>query len=62
MPMHSFKYAAALQAAQAGSAPVLLDVEINHGHGGGEALQQSAALDIYSFLARNLAMQRGSTP
>lgn len=57
MPMHSFKFAAALQAAQAGAAPVLLDVEINHGHGGGEALAQSAALDIYSFLARNLAMQ-----
>jgi prolyl oligopeptidase len=62
MPMHSFKFAAALQAAQTGSAPVLLDVEINHGHGGGEALQQSAALDIYSFLARNLAMKRGSAP
>jgi prolyl oligopeptidase len=57
MPMHSFKFAAALQAAQAAPAPVLLDVEINRGHGGGEALQQSAALDIYSFLARSLAMQ-----
>ncbi|MDE2138179.1 MAG: S9 family peptidase [Gammaproteobacteria bacterium] len=56
MPMHSFKFAAALQAAQAGPAPVLLDVELNHGHGGGEALPESAALDIYSFLARNLAM------
>ena len=62
MPMHSFKFAAALQAAQAGSAPVLLDVEINHGHGGGEALPQSAALDIYSFLARNLAMKGRATP
>ena len=56
MPMHSFKFAAALQAAQAGPAPVLLDVELNHGHGGGEALPQSVALDIYSFLARNLAL------
>lgn len=57
MPMHSFKFAAALQAAQAGPAPVLLDVELNSGHGGGETLTQSASLDIYSFLARNLAMK-----
>jgi prolyl oligopeptidase len=57
MPMHSFKFAAALQAAQAGPAPVLLDVALNAGHGGGQALVQSSALDIYSFLARNLAMR-----
>ena len=57
MPMHSFKFAAALQAAQAGPAPVLLDVELNSGHGGGEAQVQSAALDMYSFLVRNLAMR-----
>ncbi len=57
MPMHSFKFAAALQAAQAGDKPVLLDVTLNAGHGGGEALAQSSALDIYSFLAHNLAMR-----
>ncbi|HEY4970850.1 MAG TPA: prolyl oligopeptidase family serine peptidase, partial [Steroidobacteraceae bacterium] len=35
MPMHSFKFAAALQAAQTSAAPVLLDVELSSGHGGG---------------------------
>jgi prolyl oligopeptidase len=56
MPMHSFKFAAALQAAQGGPAPIILDVHIASGHGGSEtvtqAIQQSA--DIYAFLARNL--------
>jgi prolyl oligopeptidase len=58
MPMHSFKFAAALQAAQAGAAPVLLAVDLASGHGGGEtvsqAIEQSA--DMYAFLARNLRM------
>jgi prolyl oligopeptidase len=34
-PLHSFKLAAALQAAQAGSRPILLRVETTSGHGGG---------------------------
>ena len=34
-PLHSYKFAAALQAAQAGDAPVLLRVETTSGHGGG---------------------------
>jgi prolyl oligopeptidase len=58
MPMHSFKFAAALQAAQAGPAPVLLYVESSSGHGGGttvpQAIDQSA--DIYTFLSENLGM------
>ncbi len=59
MPMHSFKFAAALQAAQASAAPVLLDVELNSGHGGSQTVYRAIALhaDIYTFLARNLAMQ-----
>jgi len=63
MPMHSFKFAAALQAAQAGRAPVLLDVELDSGHGGSETLTRAVALsaDIYAFLARNLAM-KGAPP
>jgi len=59
MPMHSFKFTAALQAAQAGPAPVLLEVDRASGHGGGEtvtqAIEQSA--DIYAFLARNLRLR-----
>jgi prolyl oligopeptidase len=59
MPMHSFKFAAALQAAQAGSAPVLLYLEHASGHGGGgtmsQAIDQNA--DIYAFLIRNLGIR-----
>jgi prolyl oligopeptidase len=59
MPMHSFKFAAALQAAQGGSAPVLLAVDLSSGHSGGEtvtqAIEQSA--DAYAFLVQNLGMQ-----
>ncbi|HUA89050.1 MAG TPA: prolyl oligopeptidase family serine peptidase [Steroidobacteraceae bacterium] len=56
MPMHSFKFAAALQAAQAGPAPVLLMVDIASGHGGGETVTQAIAqkADMYAFLMRNL--------
>jgi prolyl oligopeptidase len=52
-PMHSFKFAAAMQAAQAGSAPVLLVLEGSSGHAGGktqsQAVEQNA--DLYAFLA-----------
>lgn len=58
MPMHSFKFAAALQAAQGGPAPVLLDLESASGHAGGttvsQAIEQNA--DIFAFLTRNLEM------
>ena len=59
MPMHSFKFAAALQAAQAGPGPVLLDVELNSGHGGSQTVYRAIGLhaDMYAFLARNLAMR-----
>jgi prolyl oligopeptidase len=57
--MHSFKFAAALQAAQAGPAPVLLYLEHASGHGGGgtmsQAIDQNA--DIYAFLIRNLGIR-----
>jgi prolyl oligopeptidase len=59
MPAHSFKFAAALQASQAGAAPILLDVELNSGHGGSQTVYRAITLhtDIYAFLARNLAMK-----
>jgi prolyl oligopeptidase len=58
MPMHSFKFAAALQAAQAGSAPILLAVDLSSGHGGGETVTQAITqkADMYAFLLKNLAM------
>jgi prolyl oligopeptidase len=60
--MHSFKFTAALQAAQAGPAPVLLDVELDSGHNGSQTTNRAIALnaDIYAFLARNLAMKHGT--
>ena len=58
MPAHSYKFAAALQAAQAGQAPILLYIESSSGHGGGptvsQAIDQNA--DIYAFLADRLGM------
>ena len=36
VPGHSFKFAAALQAAQAGAAPVLARIETDAGHGHGK--------------------------
>jgi prolyl oligopeptidase len=57
-PAHSYKFAARLQAAQAGPAPVLLRVQQKAGHGGSTTLAQTVDLyaDIYSFLVRNLGM------
>ncbi len=58
MPMHSFKFAAAMQAAQSASAPILLMIEKSSGHGGGPTVTQAIdqAADIYSFLIENLGM------
>jgi prolyl oligopeptidase len=58
MPMHSFKFAASLQAAQAASAPVLLYLERASGHGGGGTMSQAIDqnTDVYAFLIRNLGM------
>jgi prolyl oligopeptidase len=52
MPAHSFKFAAALQAAQAGEAPILLMIEKSSGHGGGPTVSQAIdqAADRYAFL------------
>jgi prolyl oligopeptidase len=59
MPMHSFKFAAALQWAQGGPAPILLRVQRASGHGGGttvtQAIDQDA--DVYAFLEDNLGMK-----
>jgi hypothetical protein len=51
--MHSFKFAASLQAAQTGPAPVLLFLERASGHGGGRTTSQAIEhnADIYAFLS-----------
>jgi len=58
VPGHSFKYAATLQAAQAGPAPVLIRIETRAGHGGGMPVSKQIELvsDRWAFLVRNLGM------
>jgi prolyl oligopeptidase len=57
-PLHSFKFTAALQAAQAGNAPVLIRIETKAGHGGGKPTDKTIEerADMYSFLLRELKM------
>jgi prolyl oligopeptidase len=58
-PLHSYKLAAALQAAQAGPAPVVMRVETESGHGGGSTRTQEIeqTSEIFTFFAANLGMQ-----
>jgi prolyl oligopeptidase len=57
-PLHSYKLAAALQAAQAGPAPVLMRVETQSGHGGGttraQAIEQQT--ERLAFFAAHLGL------
>ena len=59
VPGHSFKYAAAIQQAQAGDAPVLIRIETRAGHGAGKptdkVVQEYA--DRWAFLVKNLDMR-----
>ncbi len=61
VPAHSFKYIATMQAAQAGTAPVLIRIETSAGHGGGKPTQKQIeeAADEYAFLVRSLGMSTG---
>src|SRR5688572_2080420 len=58
-PAHSFKYAAALQEAQAGNAPVLIRIETKAGHGAGKPVSKviEEQVDIYGFLMKNLGVK-----
>ena len=58
VPAHSFKYAATIQEAQAGDAPVLIRIETKAGHGAGKPTSKriQEAADIYGFLMKNLGM------
>jgi prolyl oligopeptidase len=59
VPGHSFKYTAALQAAQTGTAPVLIRIETRAGHGAATALGKviEESTDRLAFLVRELGMQ-----
>ncbi|MEX2119887.1 MAG: prolyl oligopeptidase family serine peptidase [Pirellulales bacterium] len=59
VPGHSFKFAAALQAAQAGTQPALIRIETSAGHGAGtptsKAIEELA--DGHAFLVQELDVQ-----
>ena len=57
-PLHSYKFAAAIQAAQTGSAPLFLHVEVNTGHGesGDLSKRVEQEADILAFAAKYLGM------
>lgn len=54
VPGHSFKYAAALQAADIGPRPHLIRIETRAGHGSGKPVDKVIAeyADMYAFVAR----------
>jgi len=58
-PAHSFKFAAELQQAHGGDAPVLLRVDIRAGHGAGKptSKQLEEIADMYAFAWKSLGME-----
>jgi prolyl oligopeptidase len=58
VPGHSFKFAATLQADQAGQAPVLIRIETKAGHGAGKPISKQIEEigDAWTFVAKNLNM------
>jgi len=60
IPGHSFKFAAALQEAQAGDAPILIRVEASAGHGIGKPTAKLIAerTDVLTFLESALGLAR----
>jgi prolyl oligopeptidase len=59
VPAHSFKFAATLQAAQAGPKPILIRIETRAGHGAGKPTTKliEEAADKWAFLAHELGME-----
>lgn len=64
VPGHSFKFAAALQAAQQGPNPALIRIESKAGHGAGKPTSKviEAEADKWAFLAKMLGMTPQATP
>jgi len=59
VPAHSFKYAATLQRAQGGTAPILIRIETKAGHGAGKPTSKiiDESADGLAFLVRELGMR-----
>ncbi len=64
VPGHSFKYIAALQAADAGPAPHLIRIETRAGHGSGKPTDKQIEeyTDMYAFIAHHIGLRVGATP
>jgi prolyl oligopeptidase len=64
VPGHSFKFAARLQRAQAGDAPVLIRIESRAGHGRGTPTSKriEEAADLWAFLIDALDMEVAAKP
>jgi prolyl oligopeptidase len=58
VPGHSFKYIAALQAAEAGPAPHLIRIETRAGHGSGKPTDKQIEeySDMYAFIAHHIGL------
>ena len=58
VPAHSFKFAATLQAAQAGNAPILIRIDTKAGHGGGKPTSKliDEVTDRWAFVSEELRM------
>jgi prolyl oligopeptidase len=63
-PMHAFKMTAALQAATGSPNPILLRLETQSGHGGGDQVKKTIeyGTDIWGFLIHELGAQAPGEP
>ncbi len=61
VPGHSFKYTAALQAADTGDKPKIIRIETRAGHGSGKPTDKliEEYSDIYAFLAKHTGLEIG---
>lgn len=59
VPAHSFKFAAALQAANSGKHPTLVRIDVKAGHGAGKPISKiiDAQSDMWSFVMYHLGMR-----
>ncbi len=60
VPAHSFKFAAELQAKQAGNLPVMIRIETNAGHGAGTPVSKTIDqyADIFAFTLYNMGFKK----
>jgi prolyl oligopeptidase len=63
VPAHSFKYAAAMQAAVSSERPVLIRVERRSGHGASSTAKLiDTTADVYAFILDNIGENIGDNP